>query len=139
MLSDFNKRLKILREKKGLSQSQLAKIIGVSTTTIQNYEYGKIPKTEHAIALANLFNVSLDWFLLGKECEKNNEKKGNNTPEYTPYEMLLAEILHRIGYYEHDFTPEQLATLTNTVEKEVKGTLWDLQNKIFALIRQWKK
>jgi phage repressor protein C with HTH and peptisase S24 domain len=43
----------------------LARKVGVSLTTIQNYEGGQFPKGEIAVQLATTLNCSLDWLLAG--------------------------------------------------------------------------
>ena len=55
-------RLKNLREKAKLSQSEVAKIIGTSQSYYAQYENGKraIP-FERVIALARYYDVSLDY------------------------------------------------------------------------------
>ena len=65
----FAERLKTKRKELGLNQEILAKMAGVSNTTLQNYESGQYPKGEHAIALAQALTCSLDWLLIGKEEE----------------------------------------------------------------------
>lgn len=58
-------RLKILRKEKGLSQKALAKEIGVSYRTLQNWENGvNTIKPDKAQALADYFGVS-EGYLLG--------------------------------------------------------------------------
>lgn len=59
-------RLKRLRENKGLSQEQLANIIGVDRTTIVKYETGASRPTRHLKKIAEFFHVSTDY-LLGNE------------------------------------------------------------------------
>ena len=61
----FSDRLKELRKKHGLTQEQLASIIGVERSSIGKYE-GKsriIPSNDVLNALADYFNVSLDYLL----------------------------------------------------------------------------
>ena len=66
----FNNRLKELRAKAGLKQSQLGEKVGVSASTIGMYEQGRrSPDREMLIKLSNVFNVSVDY-LLGND--KNN-------------------------------------------------------------------
>ena len=49
---EFNKKLKKLREEKGLSQAELAKMAGVSQTTICDVEIGnKMPKLDTAMKI----------------------------------------------------------------------------------------
>ena len=64
-------RLKDLRLKRGLKQSELADILHVKQNTISNWENGKteINNTD-AIKLAEFFGVSVDY-LLGREETKN--------------------------------------------------------------------
>ncbi|MDR1241207.1 MAG: helix-turn-helix domain-containing protein [Deltaproteobacteria bacterium] len=65
----FAERLKGKRRELGLNQESLAKMTGVSNTTLQNYESGQYPKGGHAIALAQTLACSLDWLLMGKAAE----------------------------------------------------------------------
>jgi transcriptional regulator with XRE-family HTH domain len=55
-------RLKKLRKLNGLTQKQLANLIGVTQGTISKYESGeKEPRKEIRIKLARLFGVSVEW------------------------------------------------------------------------------
>lgn len=63
----FPQRLKELRLKKGLTQTELGEKVGVTKQTIINYEKGTTePSFENLIKLADLFEVSLDC-LFGRE------------------------------------------------------------------------
>ena len=60
----FAKRLKELREEKGLSQHELAKKLGdeISNSAVSLWELGKrIPKLDALIILAKFFKVSIDY------------------------------------------------------------------------------
>lgn len=60
----FQIRLKELREKKGLSQYQLAPMLGVAQSTVGSWEAGKRePNFETIQRIANFFNVSVDYLL----------------------------------------------------------------------------
>ena len=63
---EFGNRVKKCREDMGMNQQTLATKIGVSLTTIQNYEGGQLPKGSHAIRLAQALSISLDFLFLGK-------------------------------------------------------------------------
>ncbi len=67
-------RLKILREEKQLLQSDIGKLLGVTSNAVGYYENEKrdIP-TEYVIKLAEFFNVSTDY-LLGKSDIRNPEE-----------------------------------------------------------------
>lgn len=67
-------RIKYLREENGELQSDLAKILNVTSVAIGNYENEKrdIP-TEYLKILSEHFNVSIDY-LLGKSDIRNNRE-----------------------------------------------------------------
>lgn len=66
-LTIFAERMKAAREAKGMKQNELARIIGVTPTTISSYEKsdtegnGKKPTLENAVAIAKALDCSLDW------------------------------------------------------------------------------
>lgn len=61
---EFNERLKALREEKGLTQAQLSQSSGLSSRTIQKYEYGAgIPRIDIAEKLAAALDVSVSELL----------------------------------------------------------------------------
>lgn len=67
---DFNNRLYQLRKQKGLSQEELANRLNVSRQTISKWEVGdSTPDMEKLVAISDLFEVSLDKLVMGKEDE----------------------------------------------------------------------
>ncbi len=63
----FHMRLKELREARSMSQYALAKELGISQSTVGNWESGiRQPKTEVLERIAEYFRVSVDY-LLGRE------------------------------------------------------------------------
>lgn len=62
----INKKLKMLREKGGMTQQDAAELFGTSLSTYQKYERDKNPNqpsTEMLMQIAKYYNVSLDWLL----------------------------------------------------------------------------
>ena len=60
----LNKRLKDLRIKNKLSQSELAKNVNISQPAINYWELGKrTPNANAVITLANYFGVTTDYLL----------------------------------------------------------------------------
>ena len=60
--TNFGERIKHLRKKRGLNQSELANILGVSRTMISSYESDmRKPSYDNLIAIVMYFNVSMDW------------------------------------------------------------------------------
>lgn len=67
---NFETRLYELRKKAGLSQEELANLVGVSRQAVQKWEAGTSrPDLDNLSALARYFNVTLDWLITGREAE----------------------------------------------------------------------
>lgn len=64
--AEFAERLRHRRLHLGLSKQKLASQVGVSLTTIQQYETRQLPKGEYAVRLAEVLRCTLDWLLAGK-------------------------------------------------------------------------
>ena len=65
----LHERIKDLREKTGYSQTQLAKKLDVTRSSVNAWEMGlSAPTTQYVVAMARLFHVSADY-LLGIESE----------------------------------------------------------------------
>ena len=57
-------KIKLLRENHGLTQSQLAKQLGITRSGVNAWEMGiTIPSTQYVIELSYFFNVSTDYLL----------------------------------------------------------------------------
>lgn len=66
-MSIFSERLKELRLEKGLTQIELANMLGISQKSYSHWETQKTePSFENLVKLADLLDVSLDW-LFGRE------------------------------------------------------------------------
>ena len=64
MIYDFGLRLKSLREKRSLSQADVAARLEVTRSTISGYECNTItPSVEQLVKLAMLHNTSLDYMM----------------------------------------------------------------------------
>ena len=65
---EFNNRLYQLRKQRGFSQEELASRLNVSRQTVSKWEVGdSTPDMEKLAAMSELFDVSLDQQVLGKE------------------------------------------------------------------------
>lgn len=72
LLVEFGKRLKALRLGKGLKQTDMAEIMGMTDRQYQSYEYGEVNVPATALNFfADYFGVTTDY-LLGRE-EKHDE------------------------------------------------------------------
>ncbi len=56
--------IKLLRERSGLTQTQLAKKINITRSSVNAWEMGiSAPSTQYIVELALLFNVTTDYIL----------------------------------------------------------------------------
>lgn len=69
-IENIGERIKLLRDKHGLSQAAFAKRIGVSAGNVGDWESEKkksLPGAKAIYAIAKEFDVTADWLLTGKE------------------------------------------------------------------------
>jgi transcriptional regulator with XRE-family HTH domain len=67
------------REKKGITQEELANVLHVSRTNISKWERGvRIPNSQYLQELSNYFDVSINELLLGEKLKNNDIKKYDN-------------------------------------------------------------
>ena len=72
----LNMKLKLLREKFKITQTKIAKDIGITQQAYANYEAGiREPDAIMLKKLANYFNVTVDYLLDNFDKESPNEKK----------------------------------------------------------------
>ena len=92
-------RLKEIREENKLSQTAIAKELGISQATIAQYELGKsCPNEDILLFYSKRFNVSLDY-IFGQTAFINLDKTLENlTPgskNYTLLEKVVEEIVDK--------------------------------------------
>lgn len=85
--------LKELRKEKGLTQEQLAEILGVTNRSVSRWENGvNMPDFDLVIELANYFEVSIEEFLNGERRDGMIDKKEEETllkvADYTNEERI---------------------------------------------------
>lgn len=80
-MARFSERLRFLRTQKELSQSDFAKQIGISKSSVNMYERGeREPNFKTLEHIADYFNVDMDY-LLGKSEIVNKERFSYSIPE----------------------------------------------------------
>ena len=63
-------RIKQLREQLGLTQSELAKRLGITRSSVNAWEQGiSVPSTQFIVELSGLFHVSTDFLLCVEKTE----------------------------------------------------------------------
>ena len=66
-MESFGKRLKRIREEKGISVKDMAKKVGASISTYREWEYGRQIKGEPYVRIANALEVTLYKLLTGQD------------------------------------------------------------------------
>ena len=67
-LTNFSNNLYSIRKQAGMSQEELAERLNVSRQAISKWERGEAqPDTDNLIAIAELFDVSLDWLVRSED------------------------------------------------------------------------
>ena len=81
-------RLKMYRTQKGVSQEKIAEMLDVSRQAVTKWEAGQTtPSSDNLIALANLYDVSLDELIGKSENEiisTEGEKEKRFSPKHNP-------------------------------------------------------
>lgn len=101
-MNEIGERIKELRQKNGLKQSDLAERLGVSRVTITNIENGKHKGTFELIKpLCEILEVTPNYLILGKDEQQpvfNLNKEGENL--YKEYLKYLEEKYPKKEYKE---------------------------------------
>ncbi len=67
-------RIQSLRRRNGLSQEELAIKVGVSRETVLKWESGTLPELDKLNLLSDVFDVSCDYLLNGKEKDETDAR-----------------------------------------------------------------
>lgn len=97
-------RLVSLRDKKGLSQVDAAKKIGISNVQLNRYEKDeRKPDPDGLVKLADFYNVSTDY-LLGRTSVPNCIKSQEPSAEELERMQIAAHMEHEYGEIDPEFT-----------------------------------
>lgn len=113
------RKLKNLREKKGLLQKELGDKLNISASTIGMYEQDRRdPDFETLKKIANFFNVTTDYLL--------DNTNNTDMDEELKEKEALKKLLQKTGFMagDEDLTDEELERLiefVNTNKKFLKG------------------
>ena len=59
----FAEKIRILRSEKHLTQAAVAANIGLSARGYQDLELGAVPRGDTLLAIAEFYDVSIDWLM----------------------------------------------------------------------------
>ena len=121
---DFATRIRIARERSGLSQASLAALAGLSRAVISKWEKGK---TSHpsANALANAaawLDVSVEELLTGRKRPKI-KRPLRRKPTFKVSELMLSRLLvleDVLKRHRDDFAPEDIKALKTQLQNLIQ-------------------
>lgn len=101
-MKDFKDIFVTLRKEKEYSQTDMAKMLNVSKSTVGMWELGKrMPQRATLESIADIFNVDMDY-LCGRQVERQKihfDNDGNAyavVPNYDPDTIEIIDILGKI-------------------------------------------
>lgn len=116
-MKTIGKKIEYLREREGLTQNALAKIIGVSPAAISNWEAETSkPKANSSIKLADFFMVKLDS-LTDPKSELKLKQKMVTIPFYSEVEASAGNGIESVNEYCEDLSI-QASFLSNADPKD---------------------
>lgn len=96
MDTQFQDRLNRLRREQGLSQEDLAEVVGVTRQAVQKWESGASrPDMDNLAALAQYFGVTLDYLVLGRDPSPDGPPGGGQTIINNYYHPSLWEYEYK--------------------------------------------
>lgn len=99
---DFRQRLFELRRQAGLSQEELANLLGVTRQAVQKWEAGTSrPDMDNLAALADYFHVSLDYLVTGREASGSPPPQGYEPASPPPAPAVIHHYYHEGWHYEY--------------------------------------
>lgn len=85
-------KIKALREQNGFTQSDLAKKLGITRSSVNAWEMGiSVPSTQYVVELANIFKVSTD-FLLGVKSTATVNVEGLSEKDVQLVNAVIAHL-----------------------------------------------
>lgn len=121
MFVDFSKRLKELRELKGYSQRELAKLAGISDGYPGLLEKGTIPSYEIALKIAKALSVDISYFQEEKNEPQPLLKYANHFPEEVKEFLLNEEKISWLtlakDFDEKGLSPEDFKEIADLILK----------------------
>lgn len=89
MIEAIGTRIACLRERAGMSQSELAKRMHISRSSVQSWESGEnVPSTDNLISLSQIFHVTTDYLLQLDQKQSVILDKYNNQEQELVFRML---------------------------------------------------
>lgn len=94
-MNDFSEFLYTLRKEKGMTQAELAQLLGVTNKAVSKWETGEaMPETSLLLPLSRILGVSVDELLAGRRNDQDDDtpKEATLKDEYNDKELMEQYI-----------------------------------------------
>ena len=135
----LEEQIRNCRKQAGISQEKMAELIGVSRQAVTKWENGTgTPDIENLVAIAELFQISLDELLLNEKREnKQSEYLYESTTEYDvdgikSYDIILGSV-HTVILRASEGEKIKISLLSNIIkglQSDYKIKIDDIKNRI---------
>jgi transcriptional regulator with XRE-family HTH domain len=134
MMNNLSKNLRILRKRKGLSQTQLAEKANITRSRLAAYESKNVePRMEILIFMANFFEVSLDDLIISDlESQKSGIIVGGPKRSKPELEKRLKELETLLDSQKRMLQFKWKSS--ESVNPDLQKALYELDN--FAMISE---
>lgn len=123
MRQDIGKRLRLIRERIGITQAELGEKLGIQFQHVSKYERGEtVPTWENLTKLIELYDVNINWLLAGK---------GTMFLSPGSYSIHGEDDLHAVRDLESD---SQIEEIIRELKKD-----FDLKALIYDYIKSYRK
>lgn len=130
----FSNIIKELREEKNCSQEELGKYIGVSHTSIKNWELGiNEPKASYIIKLAQIFNVTTDYLLGITEDYSVNTISSSDLSDDQQY---IVNEYNKLSSTDKQKIINYMAVSTTRAEKKSDNSLTPMEEELITMTRK---
>ncbi len=99
---ELGQRIRLARQRAGLTQRTLANKLGVSAGAVGQWESGGVPATGRLATVADVLGVSLAWLLGPSSAASDSAPSGGTVAE----DLLLIEEARRLGVDLHGIVAE---------------------------------
>lgn len=90
--------LKALRDSLNMTQEEFGKSVGLAKSTYNNYETGvREPKSDFWIAIAQKYNVSIDYLMGLENLQNENQPAPTNEGELNAEDKRLLTMIHNLS------------------------------------------
>ena len=138
---DFVNKLKMLRKKKKMTQSQLAEVLQTSKSNISKYEANSIePNFETLIKIAHFFDVSANYLLGFKELKASKTITSEKAIISLDTEMkkALSDSFDELNLDNKYIIVGEAKKLLKEQRREESIELTDIERKVEEAIRTQK-